>query len=96
MLIKEERYNMKKIAIVSKCMVIGGIEKALIEMLKAFDRNKYEITLYLMELGGEFYDEIPSWVNIKLIPNIEFSTLEHIKYDLKQKKVIDIEYKIIN
>ena len=96
MLIKEERYNMKKIAIVSKCMVIGGIEKALIEMLKAFDRNKYEITLYLMELGGEFYDEIPSWINLKLIPNIEFSTLEHIKYDLKQKKVIDIEYKIIN
>lgn len=79
---------MKKIAIVSKCMVIGGIEKALIEMLRAFDRNKYEITLYLMELGGEFYDEIPSWVNIKLIPNIEFSTLEHIKYDLKQKEVL--------
>ena len=50
---------MIKVAIVTKKMVIGGTEKALIPMLKQFDPQEYEVDLYLQEPGGALYEELP-------------------------------------
>lgn len=57
-----------KIAVVTKQMVIGGTEKALLSMLKQFDFQAYELDLYLQELGGELFEEVPGWVNIIKMP----------------------------
>lgn len=38
----------KKIAIVTRRMVMGGIEKALISMLEALPENDYDVTVLVM------------------------------------------------
>ena len=57
----------KKIAIVTKKMILGGIEKALLSMLSEINKDKYDITLFLEEKGGELEESIPSWVKIEYI-----------------------------
>lgn len=54
----------KKIVIVTNKMVVGGIEKALIEMLGVLSK-KYEVTLVLNSKGGELFDRIPT--NVKIV-----------------------------
>lgn len=78
---------MKKIAIVTKYMMAGGIEKALINMLNAFSKEKYDITLYVEKLGGDFFEDIPSYVNVKVIPEIECDNKERIRSVLKSFKI---------
>lgn len=95
MRIKKRYIKMKKIAIVSKYMTMGGIEKALLEMLKLFDKNEFEITLYLSKLGGELYDEIPNWVNVRRIQDIQFSIKDHFKKNVKNGKPIKAFFKSI-
>lgn len=43
---------------------IGGIETALINMLKNFDYSKYEVTLLLEKKEGIFLKDIPSFIKI--------------------------------
>lgn len=57
----------KRIAIVSKKMIVGGIEKAMLSMLSEIDRDKYDVTLFLEEEGGELENYIPSWINVRYI-----------------------------
>ena len=57
-----------KIAIISRKMITGGVEKALLSLLKEMKREDIEVDLYLESLGGDLFDEIPEWVNIKEIP----------------------------
>lgn len=59
---------MKTIAIVSKKMITGGVEKALIAMLKKFDYSKLSVDLYLEQLGGEQISNLPKEVNVYQIP----------------------------
>ena len=54
---------MIKIAIVTRKMITGGVEKALVSMLKEFENEKVEIDLYVQELGGDLEEEIPEWVH---------------------------------
>lgn len=72
---------MRKIAIVTRGMMVGGIERALISMLKNFNYNNYEIDLYIVEAGGELESEIPKQVNIKYIygKRLRESIVENIK-----------------
>lgn len=60
---------MVKVAIVTRKMIIGGVERALIAMLRQFDYSKFEVDLYVSELGGELEAELPGGVHlIKLCP----------------------------
>lgn len=61
---------MKRIAIVTRKMITGGVERALIAMLKHFDYTTVEVDLYLEALGGELFHEIPNEVNCIQIPSI--------------------------
>lgn len=81
---------MKKVCIVTRRMVAGGIEKALINMLKAMPKEEYEIDLFVMGLGGEFIEDIPSWVNIEPIFGYENSSVEKIMKYLKSFKFKNI------
>ena len=82
---------MKKIAIVTKYMMAGGIEKALINMLNTFSKEKYDVTLYVEKLGGDFFEDIPSYVNVKVIPEIDWKRIKKF-----QNRAFDRNYKRIN
>lgn len=58
-------FKRKKIIFTLYDLNIGGIEKALINMLKIFDYNKYEVTLFLEKKEGIFLNEIPK--NVKIV-----------------------------
>ena len=79
----------KKIAIVTKKMILGGIEKALLSMLSEINKDKYDITLFLEEKGGELEESIPSWVKIEYIFDDCKSIRENIVISLKKFKIRD-------
>lgn len=55
---------MKKILIISRCLEIGGAEKALIGLLKSINYEKYAVDLFLQSHNGILMDAIPSKVNL--------------------------------
>ena len=79
----------KKIAIVTKKMILGGIEKALLSMLSEINKDKYDITLFLEEKGGELEESIPSWVKVEYIFDDCKSIRENIVISLKKFKIRD-------
>lgn len=48
-------------------MNIGGTEKALLNMTAEMPKEKYDITIFLLEEYGGFLNEIPSWVKVKYL-----------------------------
>lgn len=80
---------MKKIAIVTRKIIAGGIEKALISMLETMDTNKVEVTLFVMSKGGEFEKFIPPWVKIKCLYGEEKTTKEKIINKIKKLELIE-------
>jgi|SRR5690625_841367 len=57
--------NKPKIAFVTYRMMMGGIEKALISMLEQIPKEKFDVTLLVVNSGGELFDKIPSYVKVK-------------------------------
>lgn len=56
---------MKKVLICAYSLDIGGIEKALINLLKNIDYDKYQVDLILHKKEGIFLKDVPSKVIIK-------------------------------
>ena len=54
----------KKILIVNWDLELGGVERSLISMLKNFDYQKYDVSLYLHSHKGPLLGEVPSQVNL--------------------------------
>ncbi len=50
----------KKIIFVTRALWIGGIETALVNMLKCFDYDKYDVTLLIAEADLTMKEQIPS------------------------------------
>lgn len=46
-----------KIAIVTNKMIMGGVERALISMLKRFDYEEVEVDLYVISGGGNYSEQ---------------------------------------
>lgn len=55
---------MKKILIVGFSLKVGGIERALVEQLKAIDYNEYQVDLFLFSHFGPYLSDIPVQVNL--------------------------------
>lgn len=66
-------------------MELGGAEKALIGLLDAIDKGKYDVDLFLNQHTGPFMSQIPAGVN--LLPEIpEYAALEQsIPYSIKNR-----------
>lgn len=82
---------MKKILFVIDTLRMGGAEKSLVTLLKAIDKNKYDIDLLVFEEGGVLEAEVPSGINIIYVDDITRAmTLEFRKYarDLLRKGYI--------
>ena len=76
----------KKIAIVTRKLVSGGIEKALINMINEIDAD---ITLYLMGRGGEFEKFLPNNIKINNIYGYEKSFKEKVINKVKEFKLYE-------
>lgn len=79
---------MKKILITAHNLEIGGIEKALINLLKRFDYTEYEVTLILAEKKGIFLPFVPNEVKVLeyKISNSKITIIRKIKNRLKLLK----------
>lgn len=77
---------MRKIAIISKQMVMGGIEKCLINMLENYSSMAH-VTLFLMSDGGELRKQIPQNVEVKIIPDFELSSKQRIVNAMGKGKI---------
>ncbi|MBS4220176.1 glycosyltransferase [Bacillus sp. FJAT-49711] len=49
-------------------MNVGGVEKSLLSLFADIPKNKYDITLMLLEKKGGFIDNIPGWVKVEVAP----------------------------
>ncbi|EOU1912457.1 glycosyltransferase [Clostridium perfringens] len=56
---------MKKLLFMVSSMNIGGVEKSLLSLLSTISREKYEITVLLLEKKGGFLNHIPSWIKVE-------------------------------
>ena len=81
-----EMGNKIKIAIVTRKMVMGGIEKSLITLITELQKIDAEITLYLESTGGELFDEIPEGTNVVDIFENKCNSVDLIKKLCKRKK----------
>lgn len=57
----------KRVLFINDGMVVGGIEKVLINILKYLDKEKFDIDLLLEYKGDEWEYKIPSYININYI-----------------------------
>lgn len=55
----------KKIVFMVINMNVGGTEKALLNMINEIPKNKFDITIYMLEKYGGFLDYIPSNVKVQ-------------------------------
>ena len=61
----------KKIGFFIASLGIGGIEKALLSMVKVMDKQKYDITIYTIEKKGKLLNEFEKEVNVKEINDLK-------------------------
>ena len=69
---------MKKILFMIINMNIGGTEKALLNMISEMPRDKFEISILMLEEYGGFLEELPKDINVKYL-----NYYTNIKYILK-------------
>ena len=79
---------MKRIAIVTNQMVMGGIEKSLITLLNKLITNDCKVTLFVCKRGGELYELIPRDVEVRDLFCGNHTALEIIKTRIKQGKIV--------
>ncbi|WP_303223393.1 glycosyltransferase [Intestinibacter bartlettii] len=60
---------MKKVLFMLINMNVGGTEKSLLNILEALPKDKYEITVLLLEEYGGYLNEIPQHVKVKYLEN---------------------------
>ncbi|WP_462355177.1 glycosyltransferase family protein [Fusobacterium ulcerans] len=90
---------MKKIIIVRiREMVMGGISKTAVDLLKNLDNKKYKIVFFIerdLEENNCFLDEIPKEIDIYFLKNYEsIKKIEEVS--LKKKKIFfNIKYNLL-
>ncbi|MGL5749964.1 MAG: hypothetical protein ACRCXT_05520, partial [Paraclostridium sp.] len=56
---------MKKILFMVTSMNIGGVEKSILSLLSVIPKDKYEVTLLVLQKKGGFLEYVPSWVKVE-------------------------------
>ncbi|CAM4239072.1 MULTISPECIES: glycosyltransferase [Bacillus cereus group] len=76
---------MKRVLFMVSSMNIGGVEKSLLSLLSVIPKEKYDVTVLMLEKRGGFLKQLPSWINIE-----EVTWFENIKPKIMQppKKTI--------
>ncbi|MFJ8352991.1 glycosyltransferase [Bacillus paramycoides] len=81
---------MKRVLFMISSMNIGGVEKSLLSLLSVIPKEKYDVTVLMLEKKGGFLKQLPSWVKIE-----EAAWFESIKPKIMQppKKTIKEYFK---
>lgn len=89
---------MKRILFMVKSLNIGGVEKSLISLLSQIPKNKYDITILVLEKKGGFLKYIPDWIKVEevnwfksvkpIILQSPQNTIKDYYYDKKYFKII--------
>jgi len=56
---------MKKLLFMVSSMNIGGVEKSLLSLISVIPKNKYKITILVLEKKGGFLKQIPDWIKVE-------------------------------
>jgi glycosyltransferase involved in cell wall biosynthesis len=56
---------MKKVLFMLSSMNIGGVEKSFLSLLSKMPKEKYDITLLLLEKKGGFLKQVPDWIKVE-------------------------------
>lgn len=78
----------KKIAIVFSRMIVGGAEKALVNLLNAIDMSKYQVTLFTYDQSSAYLDALPSEVSVEYTRCDSASRL--LVDDLKKCRILSV------
>ena len=78
---------MKKVVIVTRQMIMGGIEKSLISMLESMSQEQYNVTVLVMAKGGDLFNEIPKGIKVRCIYGDENTTIEKIWNSIKKMNI---------
>jgi glycosyltransferase involved in cell wall biosynthesis len=79
---------MKKVVIVTRRLIMGGIEKALISMVEAMPKEDYDITIMVMGLGGELLEDVPKNAKVLSLYGEERTMLERFVNRLKEGHIL--------
>ncbi|MFA1820247.1 glycosyltransferase [Virgibacillus oceani] len=82
---------MKKVLFMLSSMNIGGVEKSFLSLLSKIPKDKYKITLLLLEKKGGFLELIPDWVTIE--EATWFKELKPIIMQPPQQTILDYKMK---
>lgn len=56
----------KRVLFINGHLNAGGCERSLVDVLRHFDYTEYQVDLLLLEELGDYFDEIPAEVDVKL------------------------------
>ncbi|MBC5624028.1 glycosyltransferase [Clostridium sp. NSJ-49] len=87
---------MTKVIFITNKLITGGVEKALLEMIKQIPKDNFEITIGVFNLGGELEKSLRSDVKIIEIPEVNESIKTILIKDLAEMKLIELIKKIKN
>lgn len=79
-------------------MNVGGVEKSLLSLISTLPKEKYDITILMLEKKGEFLKEIPDWVRIEeakwfeqikpVILESPYQTINNYRLDKSYLKIV--------
>lgn len=81
--------NKKKVIFVTEKLIMGGVEKSLLEWIKIL-APYMEITVGVMHRGGDLEAEIEKYASIRLLSDDQFHFRQIVARKLKEGKVIDV------
>ena len=61
----------KKLLVTAMSMDIGGAEKSLVNLLNLLNCDVFDVDLLLFQRKGNFLPQVPEWVNILSVPEID-------------------------
>ena len=88
----------KSILFVNGHLHIGGVEKALVDLLSWIDYERYDVDLLLLEGEGDYRDLVPEQVRVlhKDMRQIEGPFWKNLWKNLKSGNLGNVYYRIIN
>ena len=54
----------KKILFIIGILDTGGVSKSMLSLLNVIDKEKYEVSLLMMNTSGAFSDQIPTGIRV--------------------------------
>lgn len=85
---------MKKVLFVINTLGCAGAEKALLELLKRFSPEEYEVSLYVLLGQGELIHEIPAYVRVLNRDYSDTSVLSEEGKKILRQRVLGRLFKI--